>query len=489
MYDVAIVGAGVVGSAIARELSRYRVTTLLLDRGSDVGTGATKANSGIVHGGYTAKHGSLKAELCIRGNRMYAALDRELNFGYRRTGSLVLAFSPEEEAVLADLKTNGEKNGVRGLQILKREQVQEKEPTVNSKVRCALFCPETGVTSPYEFCIALAENAIANGVDLVLSAQVHSIAKSGGSFELDTTQGTYRARCAINAAGIHSDSIAAMVGVDDFSIRPRRGQYLLLQRGTGDRVKHVIFQTPTKKGKGVLVTSTYWGNLMLGPNAEDVVDREDLGTALEALQEIVSAAKRSVPDIDVTKAIRSFSGMRAISNGGDFIIAESRVPGFINVAGIDSPGLTSSPAIAQTVKELLQTLGMELKPKADFRPYRRPITSLAPLKPFRQVRDAVELPSGEPRRIVCRCEQVTEQTIVDAIHRGIPVTSTDAIKRRTRAGMGVCQGSFCTKRVQAILERETGLPSEAISLRGPGSGTFPSRVSKEEIRKMDETPQ
>lgn len=484
MYDVAIIGAGVVGTAIARELAKYRLRILLLDKGIDVGTGATKANSGIVHGGYSAKHGTLKGELCIRGNHMYEGLNQELNFGFRRVGSLVLAFNEEEAAVLEKLLENGRRNGAKGLQILTKKQALQMEPALNKNVYCALYCPDTGVTSPYEFCIALAENAIANGVELVLSAEVVELEKAGDTFWINTTQGDYTARCVINAAGVYSDVVAALIGANNFSIHPRKGQYLLLQRGTGKLVNHVIFQTPTDKGKGILVTSTYWENLMLGPNAEDVSDREDVATDIAGLVEIIKKARHSVPSIDISKAIRSFSGIRPVSNRGDFIIEQSQVPGFINAAGIDSPGLTSAPAIALKVVEILKEIGLELKSKPDFQSYRRPITTLKPLRPYQAIKQDIERPLGDPCRIVCRCEQVTEQTIVDAIHRGIPINSTDAIKRRTRAGMGTCQGSFCTERVREVIQRETGLPKEKIYLRGPDSGPFPARISKEELRKL-----
>jgi len=484
MYDIAIIGAGVVGTAIARELAQYQLRILLLDKGIDVGTGATKANSGIVHGGYTVKPGTLKGELCVQGNRMYAKLNQELNFGYRRTGALVLAFDEEEAAILEELMNNGRHNGTQGLKILTRQEALAIEPALNDQVRCALYCPDVGITSPYEFCIALAENAVANGVDLVLSAEVTHLEKAGDTFLVSSSQGDYTARCVINAAGVYSDIIAATIGADSFSLQPRKGQYLLLQRGTGELVSHVIFQTPTPRGKGVLVTSTYWDNLMLGPNAEDVASREDVATDIAALLEIIKAAKRSIPNIDVTKAIRSFSGIRAISSSGDFVIEESRVPGFVNVAGIDSPGLTSSPAIALKVLDILKNMGIELRRKEYFNGFRRPITTLQPLRPSKEIRKDVNRPLGDPNRIVCRCEQVTEQTIVDAIHRGIPINSTDAIKRRTRAGMGLCQGSFCTERVREIIQRETGLPKEKIYLRGPSSGAFPVRISKEELRKI-----
>ena len=484
MYDVAIIGAGVMGCAIARELSRYQLQVLLLEKDIDVGVGATKANSGIVHGGYTAAHGTLKGELVVKGNRMYRQLEEELNFGFRQTGSLVVAFTDEEREILAQLQANGEKNGVQDLRILQREEALAREPALNPAIVAALYCGETGITSPYEFCIALAENAVANGVTLALNNEVKHIESKAQGFQLVTGADTYQARYVINAAGVYADTIAAMVGAQNFTILPRKGQYLLLSRGTGSLVNHVVFQTPGPQGKGVLVTSTYWGNLMLGPNAEDVTDREDLATETTALRDIIATAWRSVPQIDITKAIRSFSGIRPSSDRRDFIIEESRVPRFINVAGIDSPGLTSAPAIAQRVLQLLEELEVVLEPKADFNPRRRPITTFSPLQPMSEIVADVNRPPGDPLRIVCRCEQVREQTIVDAIHRGIPINSTDAIKRRTRAGMGACQGSFCTSRVKEIIARERGLAPEEIFLRGRQSGDFPARISSRELRQI-----
>lgn len=488
-WDVCIIGAGVVGAAIARELSRYSLKILWLEKGEDVAVGSTKANSAIVHGGYTAKHGTVKGELCIRGNRMYDRLDEELHFGLKRTGSLVLAFSEDERRVLEGLIKNGEKNGVRGLRIVERDELEELEPAIGPEARAALYCNETAVTSPYEFCIALAENAVTGGVDLRLHSEVVGIRKTGGRFHV--TAGVvgggieeFEVFFVINAAGVYADKVSALAGDRGFTISPRRGQYLVFRRGYGSLVNHVIFQAPTEKGKGILVTPTYWGNLLIGPDAEDVASRENVGTDIERLKYILRTARRSVPSADHTKIIRSFSGLRPSSDRGDFIIEESTVvPGFIQAAGIESPGLTSSPAIAERVVELLEQADLSLEERDDFQG-RRPITVPGPLQPFSEIAKDVDLPPGEGERIICRCEQVREKVILDALYRGIPIDSTDAMKRRTRAGMGACQGSFCTDRVRALISRETGLPEESIGVRGSGSGLLPERVSPEDLRRL-----
>ncbi|MDY7028145.1 MAG: NAD(P)/FAD-dependent oxidoreductase [Spirochaetota bacterium] len=507
MYDVCIIGAGVVGCAIARELSRYDLKVLICEKGEDVGVGATKANSAIVHGGYTAKHGTLKGELSIRGNRMYDRLQEELNFGLSRIGSLVLAFDDGERPALEKLLVNGEKNGVKGLRIIDRNELLEMEPETGPDAAAALYCPETAITSPYEFCIALAENAVANGAELRLHTEVAGIEKKNGHFRLKTVYGgqvlqaqgrqespshpvhagPVEASFVVNAAGVYSDAVSAMIGDASFTIQPRQGQYLIFRRGYGSLVNHVIFQTPSPKGKGVLVTPTYWGNLMVGPNSEEIPDRDDLSTNHAILRAIIGTARRSIPAFDLKQVIRSFSGIRATSSCRDFILKESSMSGFIQAAGIDSPGLTSSPAIAERVVSLLEHAGLDLTLRESFLPDRPAITTPSPLRPYREIQDEVKLPEGNPERIVCRCEQVREKTIVDALRRGIPVDSTDAIKRRTRAGMGYCQGNFCGSRVRRIIARETGLAEERITVPWEGAGAQTGRISGRELRALEDT--
>ncbi len=480
MYDVAIIGAGVVGSAIARELSRYKLKICLLEKEDDVTTGASKANSGIVHGGYSAKYGTLKGKLCVKGNSMFQKLNEELNFGYRNTGALVIGFTEKDRETIQGLYDNGKKIGCEeDLEILEHDRIKELEPHLNDEVKVALYSKSVGVASPYEMTIALAENAIENGVQLKLNSAVTAIEKKEDYFIITTEGEAIESRYVINAAGLYSDLIANMVGLNDFKIIPRRGQYVLFGQDQSYLVNTVIFQVPTEKGKGILVTTTYHGNFMLGPNAEDMGPRDDVGTTVESLEEVVETARLSIKDFDIKRALTTYSGIRATSDTNDFIIEESKVKGFINVAGIDSPGLTSSPAIAEMVAGILEAAGAELIKKEDFQPYRKGII----IKKDESFDG--EIDHKDPKKnIICRCERVTEAEIVDAIHRGIPVTSIDAVKRRTRAGMGTCQGNFCRNRVKAIIARETGLPIEEITQRGKSEASAPIRVNIKEIRRF-----
>jgi glycerol-3-phosphate dehydrogenase len=478
MYDVAIIGAGVVGCVIARELSRYSLKICLIEKEEDVTTGASKANSGIIHGGYSAKQGTLKGELCGRGNRMYKQLEEELNFGFRVTGALIIGFDKEDEKKIMDLYENGKKIGSDELEIIYKDRIKELEPHINSDVRVALHVKNVGVASPYELTIALAENAVDNGAEIRLETEVISIEKKDEIFSIDTNRGPVESRYVINAAGLYSDRIAGMIGANNFDIFPRRGQYVLLGKDQAHLVNSVVFQVPTAKGKGILVTTTYHGNFMIGPNAEEIDDKEDVATTLESLEYIIETARKSIPDFDIKRALTTFSGIRAVSSTGDFIIEESRIEGFINVAGIDSPGLTSAPAIAEKVANILKVSGLELNKKDNFNPHRQPVI-------VKKDSSFAGKPDHEDpaKNIVCRCERVTEAEIVDAIHRDLPVKSIDAVKRRTRAGMGQCQGSFCRPRVQAIIARELNIPLEEITVRGKTAGEPPERVDIKLIRK------
>lgn len=478
-YDVCIIGAGVVGLNIAREMSRYRLDICVLDKADDVGRGCTKANSGIVHGGYSDAPGSLKAELCVAGNRLYAELEKELHFGYRRTGSLVLGFSAADLAVLEKLLVQGETNGVAGLKLLSAAEALRLEPNLNPALAAALWCESAGVTSPYEFAIALAENSITNGVEIRLREEVVAINNQGEAFRVQTSLGELSARFVVNCAGIFSDRVAAMVGGEPYTISPRRGQYLLLDKDQGPLVRSVIFQAPTPMGKGILVTPTYHGNLMLGPNAEEISDKTDVGTDAETLSHIVNQARQSVPGFNVKRALTSFAGNRPVSGLKDWVIGESGEQRFINLIGIDSPGLTASPAIARKVVGILQSCGLVLEPDASFQPQRAPIIR-------RKAADfAGSVDATEPElRLVCRCEQVTEAEILDSLRRGLPVRSLQAVKFRTRAGMGRCQGAFCGPRVRALLARELQLPVEEIESGAVGSSQLAKRLNRGELVKL-----
>lgn len=476
-YDVIIIGAGIVGTSLARELTRYRTSVLVLEKEADVSMGATKANSAIVHGGYAEKYSTLKGQLCYQGRTQFRKLEEELNFGFRETGALVVTLEDKRE-ILEMLLENGRRNGLTDLRILDGDAVRKMEPALNRGVRHALYCEGAGVCSPYGMCIAMAENAVMNGAVLELSSEVTGIVKEGEGFLVRTDRAHYRSRFVVNAAGVHSDRVSKMAGVGGFSILPRSGEYLLFARGTGEPLNSVIFQLPTKYGKGVLLTSTYDGNLLIGPDARDEEEKEDTSTHLARVAEILRQSKVLYDGINPMQFIRSFTGIRARSSTEDFIIEETQVKGFVNAAGIQSPGLTASPAIAQMLVRILNEAGLDLVPNERFNPYRRPVVKHRKLKPLKEVQHLIDMPVGNPERIVCRCEQVTEGEIVDALYRGIPVSTVDGVKRRTRASMGWCQGDFCRKRIIGIMERELGIeidPSFDIEHSGV------SRVGKSEL--------
>lgn len=477
MYDVIIIGAGIVGTSIARELTRTRTKVLILEKGVDVAMGATKANSAIVHGGFAEKHSALKGRLCYKGRIQYKRLDEELNFGFEETGSLVITMEDDREP-LEKIMENGILNGLEDLSIIGPEEIRRIEPELTHDVKWALYCKGAGICSPYEMAIAMAENAISNGARLELENQVTAIRKDDGHFTVTTDKGEYEGRYVINAAGLHADEVSKMVGVDNFTILPRSGEYVLFTRGTGDPINTVIFQMPTKLGKGVLVASTYYGNLLIGPDASDETIKGDTSTHIERVAKIFQQTKELYSKINPKQFIRSFTGIRARSSTDDFIIEETEVRGFVNVAGIQSPGLTSAPAIADMVIGILKDAGLELEPNPDFNPNRKPIVTKKPLKPLKEVAPFIELPLGSKDRLVCRCEQVREDEIVDALHRGIHVKTVDGVKRRTRAGMGWCQGEFCKPRVIEVMEREYG---EKIDPKFDIEHSGVSRVQKSDL--------
>ncbi len=479
IYDIAIIGAGVVGSAIARELSKYKLDTILIEKENDVSCGASKANSGIVHGGYDAEPGTLKAKLNVEGNKMFDSLNKELNFGFLQTGSMVLSFSESDDEKLEMLMERGIENGLDHLKLLSREDVLELEPNLAQNIRGALLCEASGVTSPYELTIALAENAVANGVTLKLMHEVTSINKNNDYFSIHTSKDIINSKWIINAAGVFSDVIADMVDAKTFSITPRKGEYVLLNKAQGKLVNRVIFQAPTDAGKGILVTRTYHGNLMLGPNAQEIQVRNDNDTNEEILQYIVKTARKTLPDFNMKQVLTSFSGIRATSNTKDFIIEPSPVKSFINVGGIDSPGLTSAPAIAKYVADILVSEGLTLVNDETFNPIRKAI-----IQPKTDEFEGRIDDSDPDKNIICRCESVTETEIIDAIHRGIYINSLDAIKRRTRAGMGPCQGQFCGPRVKQIISNETSLSSNDILHRGKGSSILPTRPNRNTLKSL-----
>jgi glycerol-3-phosphate dehydrogenase len=462
--SIIIIGAGIVGTSIARQLARHTDSLLLLEQGRDVSLGSTGANSGIIHGGYSARHGTKKGDFSITGNRMYPQLAEQLGFPYKRIGSLVLAFSEEDEKKLEWLLENGRANGVRELEILTPRQVRDREPRVSEHITSALWCGETGISSPYEAAIAFAENAKANGVDLRLNCEVTEIRTLSDGFKVICGSREFTCDAVVNAAGLFSDEVAAMAGVGTFTIIPRKGDYLLLSRGSAAGVGSVIFQTPTEKGKGILVTPTTWNNLMLGPDAQEIENTTGYSASFESLKAVLDQARLSVPDINAAKIIRYFTGIRPTPDTHDFIIGESDVPGFFQAAGIESPGLTSAPAIAAHLAGELVDKGYIPKRKRSFHPYRSAITLPGELRRPAEIKDDLNRPVGDPQRIVCRCEQVKEPVIIDALERNIPIDSLDAIKRRTRAGMGACQGRFCRPRVTQLIVEHTNLSEDSIEM-------------------------
>ena len=468
MYDVAIIGCGVVGASLAYTLSRYQLRVLVLEKENDVAMGTTKANSAIVHAGYDPAHGTLMAKLNVQGSAMMEELCRRLSVKYKRIGSFVVAFNEEQRAHLQEMLENGNKNGVPGLALLSGEDARKMEPALSENVCAALYTPAAAVIDPWGLCIAEAETAVRNGVELKLRSAVTGLEDRGGSVLLHTTSGDYEAAFVVNCAGGWGHEICAMTGAEEWQAKPSRGEYYLLDKSSGSLVSHVIFQCPTAAGKGVLVAPTVHGNLIVGPNAHDVEDPMNRETTLDGMDEVAEVSHKSVPSIDFRQSIRNFAGVRANTNEADFIIRPaSKLPRMLHLAGIKSPGLSAAPAIGEYAAGLLADMGLALTEKADWDGSRQQIR-------FKELSDAekAELVNKDPRygRVICRCETITEGEIVAAIHSPIPPCSVDGIKRRAGAGMGRCQGGFCGPRVVDILSRELGV--SPLDIRQDGDGTF-----------------
>ena len=452
MYDVIIIGAGVSGAAAARELSRYRVKICVLEKEEDVCCGTSKANSAIVHAGYDAVTGSLKAKLNVRGNELMGKLAEELDFPFERRGSLVLCLGEDDMPALQALYERGVANGVKDMRILPREEVLRMEPNAADHVYAALYAPTAGIVCPFGLNIALAENAYENGVEFKFDTEVEEIRKVDEGYELYTSRGIYKARYVVNAAGVYADRFHNMVSTKKIHITARRGDYFLLDKEAGDHVGRTVFALPGKHGKGVLVTPTIHGNLLIGPTAVDVEDKEAVNTTAEGLAQLFEKAGKSVKNIPTRQVITSFAGLRAHEDDNDFIIGEAEgAEGFIDCAGIESPGLASCPAIGEMIAGLLRER-MGLQEKDDFIPTRQGIRNPNTLSLEERNRLIHENPAYG--NIVCRCEMVTEGEIIDAIQRPLGARSLDGVKRRTRAGMGRCQSGFCAPRVMEILARE-----------------------------------
>lgn len=480
IYDVAVIGAGVVGSLVARELSRYQLHICLLEKEEDVAMGATRANSAIVHGGFDPIPGSLKARLNVRGTAMMPKLAEELHVPYQNNGSIVIAFSLEEEKKLAELYERGKENHVPGLQMLTADEVLKMEPNLSPNITAALLCKSAGIICPYELTVAAVGNAMDNGVDLKTGFEVSNIEEHNGIFILRSADESVQCRYAINCAGLFADDVARLTGETGIAITPRKGEYLLFDKQAGNMVSHTIFQVPTAAGKGVLVTPTVDGNLLIGPTSRYTTSKEDRDVTLDGMSEIRNAAAKSITGLPFKQVIRSFAGLRASVEGDDFILRPAqKCPRFIHAIGIDSPGLSSAPAIAEKIVNMLTKIGLSALPKPDF------ISERIPAHAFREMSIAEKnaVIAKDPRfgHIVCRCETVTEGEIVAAIHQNPPARTVDAVKRRTRAGMGRCQSGFCTTYVTELLAQELNIPEENVVKSGPGAYMLVGRTKQQTI--------
>lgn len=474
MYDVVIIGCGVVGASAAYELARYKLRVAVLEAAADIAAGTTKANSAIIHAGYDPEPGTLMARLNVEGNRLTGEICEKLQVPFKRVGSLVAAFTPEQLPTLQALYDRGCKNGVPGLRLLSGEEARAMEPGLSEEVCGALLAPSAGIIDPWGFAIAMAETAVRGGVELRRDCPVTGIEDTGAGFVLHTPAGDVAARFVLNAAGVDADRVHEMLEPNDWHTLPSRGEYYLLDKSEHDRVSRVIFQCPGPEGKGVLVAPTIHGNLICGPNAEAVEDRLDLGNTAAGMAEVRAKASRSVPGVEWRQNIRNFAGLRANTTRSDFIIEESKAhPGFIDLAGIKSPGLSSAPAIAKMAAEMLAADGLALEPDPDFVDRREHIV-------FKNLsaEEKNELIRKDPRygRVVCRCETITEGEIVAALHSPIPPRSINGVKRRCNAGMGRCQGGFCGPRVQEIIARELGIDQAEVLLEQAGSTILTGRT-------------
>ena len=448
MYDIIVVGAGVVGSAVAREASKYKLNVLVIDKENDVGNVTSMANSAIVHSGYDPKPGSKKAFHNVRGNYMYEELCKDLDVEFKRIGSLTCATNEEEKEVIENYLSRSKENGVE-VRLLTREETKEIEPFISENVIASLYAPSAGIVNPFELTVALMENAVDNGAQLKLNEEVINITKEENGYIVETNKGTYKTKVVVNSAGLYSDKISGMLGLDSYKITPRKGEYFVLDHFKQPFVSHVIFPTPTAKGKGILVTPTTHGNYLVGPSSEFVDDKEDFSTDKLTLDDVKAKSTTLVSNIPFNYIIRQFSGLRATGTTGDFIIEDH--DGFIILGGIESPGLASAPSIAKEVIELAANT-LSLVEKENFNKQRRKVYRLA--KMSNEERNA--LIKKDPRfgRIICRCETISEGEVVDAITRSVPPTSIKGVKKRCRPGFGKCQGGFCEPLILEILARE-----------------------------------
>lgn len=477
MYDVAVIGAGITGGMTARELSKYKLKICILEKENDVAMGATKANSAIVHAGFDAKEGSLKARLNVKGSEMMEKIAGELGVKYKRNGAFVVGFSDGDRENIEKLLERGNKNGVKDLRIVDGDELRKMEPNISDKATCALYAPTSAIVCPYELAIAAVGNAMDNGAELKLGFEVCGIEKKDGVYKISSENENIEARCVINAAGCYTDEIARMAGDDSFTITPRRGEYILHDKEYGGIVSATIFRTPNEMGKGILISPTVDGNLITGPTAENIEEKSDTKTTAEGFSKIISQSFETVPSVKFNKSITSFCGIRSVGSTGDFII-NSPCEGFINAAGIESPGLSSSPAIALYIADMLKESGIKLIKKENFNPIRKPAHFFR--EASNEEKNEIIKKDKAYGRVICRCETVTEGEILFEMRRNPKPTDLDGIKRRTRAQMGRCQGGFCSPYIVELISKELGIPYESVTKCGGKSLVNVSKTKGDE---------
>ncbi len=474
MYDVAIIGSGITGSACAYFLSKYRLKIAVIEKNNDVCCGTTKANSAIIHAGYDPHPETLMAKLNVKGSAMAKEICAKLDVPYNQIGSLVVAFSEEETKTVEELFERGNANGVPDLKILNREELKEAEPMISDEALCALYAPSAAIVNPWEYGLAMAETAVRNDTEILLESEVTSIKKENGVFKITAGEKEIEAKYVINAAGVNCDDVHNMIAPPKFKVIPSAGEYYLLDKSEGKRARHVIFQCPNKDGKGVLVSPTVHGNLIVGPNA-DARDKDDTSTKTRCLDFVREKAVKSVPSINFRENIRNFTGVRAATEIDDFII-EFACEGFLDLAGIKSPGLSAAPAIAELAVKMLGESGLALEEKENFTDERTHLR-------FKHLSDeeknnAVKKNSAYGR-VICRCETITEGEIIDALNSPIPPVSLDGIKRRAGTGMGRCQGGFCGPKVLEIMAKYKNEPFEAVLQDNTGSVILTGKTKSE----------
>lgn len=463
-YDVIIVGAGISGCSVAWKLARYNLDILLLEKDPDVATGTTKANTAIIHAGYNADPEKQKGRLNNKGNVQIKEIVRDLSVPFEEIGSLVVGMEDDDLSVLDELLEKGKKNGVEGLEIVGKEWLQKEEPHLNDKAVRALWAPTAGIITPWEFALAMAENAVANGVEVMLETEVEDVYTEAGKVTgVKTNQGDFAADYVINAAGLYADDVARMVGIEKIDIHPRKGEYYIYDHAKDFEINHVLFPIPTKISKGIVCTKTVEDNLLIGPTSDFVDSKEDLATTREGLDHVYNGATKMFPDLTLKDTIRVFAGLRAADTTEDFVIeAAEDVHGFVNVAGIQSPGLSSAPAVADLVAEILADEGLTLEEKKDVIETREEPARFYELSNEERAEYAEK--DKDYGQIICRCETVSLKEIKDAINGPIPARTVNAVKRRTRAGAGRCQGGFCGPRVTQIIADELGIDPTEVRL-------------------------